>query len=278
MVMRTIRGDGDSYDDSLANSQLNQPTDTVRGQLDKFTDFNDPVMKRVQQNALDKASGRGLGNTTIAQGNATGAVIDRAGQFAIKDAELYSNRRTENQRAGVALESTAMSNKANLVVGRERNTTTMSAQRLSNEGALAVAESNSRAQAMQAAADRVAATERTAMQTSASERNNAANNVTSQINTAANNRTSTANSKANNDTAILNNVANNLNREQIAWHARRADGIARENNATQSAWDNYQTGIANIDPNASGTSQQTQFDRLKSSFQARTEFNEGLFN
>jgi len=267
MPIQTATGVGASYDDELANSQLNESTDTVHGQLQKHTDFKTPVMQRVSQQAHDKAADRGLGNSTIAQRSAIGAVVDKAGEFATKDAELYANRRTENQRAGTHLTATAMGNQSAHKIAQERNEAGLEQQRLSNEGQL----TNTRLQ--------TDSSERVAAQRVAGENSRHDASVASQqVIANADNASREAIATGRNEVTAAANHLDNQTRMDVAQLQQNTEMLRQRNDATQSAWDNFQRGISGIDPNASAASQTTLYTRLKENFQARVEFNEGLFS
>ena len=222
------------FDNSVTNKEVNDQTDTVYGQLDRHTDFNSPVMKRVANKANEVSSARGMTNSSIAVGNATGAVIDKAGEFATKDAEIYSNRSTENQRSETHLEGQNLTNQGNLA--------TQAAQ---SESALAQIAATGLNSEKLAAGDRIAAQERTD----------------------STNATSRANNKLDNSTR-LQLEANN-----------RADTVKAANTAAINAnWDNYQIALANIDINASATSQRQQQERITASWEVRGQFLNGIIN
>lgn len=226
---------GTTYNSSIANSSINEETDTVYGQIQKHSNLDNPIFKRVSQKAKDQASARGLGNTTIAQSAATGAVMDKVGQWATKDAEIYSGRKTENQRAATHLESTSMTNKSNLVTGRERNAATLKAQQMQSSTQLRLG----KMQQETARLDRQ-----------------------SRVKQASLDRNSRAN------IAHLDSTT----KMDIAQMQRDTQLVRDKDDAIQSAWTNYQQGLAAIDPNAAGGSQNTQYSRLKDSFAARMTF------
>jgi len=153
------------FDNSVTNKEVNDQTDTVYGQLDRHTNFDSPVMKRVANKANETSSARGMTNSSIAVGNATGAVIDKAGEFATKDAEIYSNRSTENQRSQTHLEGQNLTNQGNLA--------TQAAQ---SESALAQIAASGVINKSIASDDRVAAQERVDSTNATSRANNAADN------------------------------------------------------------------------------------------------------
>lgn len=259
-----MMNDGTSWKQEIANSQLNKDTDTVAGQLKTHTDFKSPVMQRVAQQAKEAASGRGLGNTTIAQRAATGAVIDKAGEFATKDAELYANRRTENQRAAYSLESTAMGNAASLVAGREKNVNNLEGQALANKGQL------DNTILANASRERTAEAERISGDWRAQLTSDTSKDVAAQDNQTKLHQTQI-------DTASRGSIAQLDNATKITL-AREEEQRLRDNvgdTSLDAAWANYQTALSNIDANAKATSQVTQANRIKASFEARLAFLQG---
>ena len=79
-----------------------EANETVAGNLDKYTDFETPLMKRIAQQGIDQAASRGLTNSSIASGNAIGKVLDKAGEWATTDAAAYANRKTESLRSATS--------------------------------------------------------------------------------------------------------------------------------------------------------------------------------
>lgn len=62
---------------------------TVQGQMDKYLDPTTPLSQRVMKAGEMTASSRGLGNSSIAVGAATGALLDHAADMAKFDANVY---------------------------------------------------------------------------------------------------------------------------------------------------------------------------------------------
>jgi len=89
--------------DSSELYTVDESTDTVKGQLDNYTDFDTPLMKRIAQQGIDQAAGRGLTNSSIAGGNAIGKVLDKAGEWATTDAGAYNSRKTESLRSATSV-------------------------------------------------------------------------------------------------------------------------------------------------------------------------------
>lgn len=81
----TVNGGGpiDVTTQEVENNQL------MSYQLDKLLDENNAYMQRARQSGLDLAHQRGLGNSSIAAGNAMAAAIDRAAPIAGFDASRY---------------------------------------------------------------------------------------------------------------------------------------------------------------------------------------------
>lgn len=254
-TVRTSGGNGTTYDPNIGKVEVNAETDTVRGQLKNYTDFGSPLMKRIASQSRDKSASRGLTNTSIAEGAATGAMIDQAGKFATTDAQIYTNRRTENQRATIQLENTAMSNKTSIVNTNSSNAARVQAAGISAGAQVASAQlqadsnreltlANNTFKANQSAYDRKHQEFLSGKDRDLKERLG---------NLDADTRTTLANIQAETETA------------------------RQKNSAIESAWSSYQQGVANIDVSAKSVSQKTQFDRLKSLFEARMKFqNTGL--
>lgn len=71
----------------------------MRSQLESLLDWDSPYMDRARQLGIERASARGLGNSSIAAGNAMGAAIDRALPIAQFDASRYGDVANRNQAA-----------------------------------------------------------------------------------------------------------------------------------------------------------------------------------
>lgn len=68
-------------------------------QLEKMLASDSPLMQRARSQAMAGAGGRGLMNSSIAQGSAMGSMIDRAQPFALQDAASNSRAATESLAA-----------------------------------------------------------------------------------------------------------------------------------------------------------------------------------
>lgn len=77
-------------------------TGTVSGQLDSILAKDGLHMQRARSNALAMAADMGLRNSSIAVGNAQGALIDRATPIAQTDAQIYDGAARDNMQAANA--------------------------------------------------------------------------------------------------------------------------------------------------------------------------------
>lgn len=82
-----------------AQTQVNQPTDTVQGQIAGIIDANSPLMQQAQRRAMEQVNSRGLLNSSIAVGAGQEAVMDRAMPIAQQDANTFTNTRLANQNS-----------------------------------------------------------------------------------------------------------------------------------------------------------------------------------
>jgi len=67
--------------------------------LDQMLASDSPLMRRARMQAMAGAGGRGLMNSSIAQGAAMGSMIDRAQPFALQDATAHQRAATESLTA-----------------------------------------------------------------------------------------------------------------------------------------------------------------------------------
>ena len=90
------------------NTQYGRADATNRGvgqnelsavQLEKMLASNSPLMQRAASQAMARGGSRGLMNSSITQGAAQGAMIDRAQPFALQDANRYGQTSSENMAA-----------------------------------------------------------------------------------------------------------------------------------------------------------------------------------
>jgi hypothetical protein len=232
------------------SQSINESTDTVYGQLQKHTSQDNPLLQRVAMKANEKSAERGLTNSSIAIGNAQGAVIDRAGDFAKTDAEIYSRRKDQNQQADVHLENARMG-----------NATTLTQQQMSNDAQLR----NTNLQ--------ITSTEKLAGERQTFEGESLAKELASKENIAGMNIQATAQQSAleRQNRQFLEQMGND-SAARIAQLKEDSQDFRQRYDAGASAWDNLQQGISQINPAANAASQRTQFNRLQESFRSRMTF------
>lgn len=252
--------------DSSELYTVDKSTDTVRGQLDNYTNFDTPLMKRIAQQGIDQAAGRGLTNSSIAGGNAIGKVLDKAGEWATTDAGAYNNRKTESLRSATSvygidesasasrygsdksLEGTQVAADASKygadksseasMYGSDRQLEGSKAQAAATVGAAQIA-GNARVRAESIAASSNQKIEASRAKTAADGKK--ADAIIAKMDIDA--RTAAADIKVKTDAA--------------------AAGKDSYNTGLTSAGNTFTAGVANIDINASPKSQLEQFDRLK---------------
>lgn len=272
------------------SKQVDESTDTVYGQLDKYTNSNSILLKRAAQTGLESAASRGLTNSSIAIGASQGAYYDKAGQFAIKDAEIYNSRKDQNQQAQTALEQTRMNNEGSILQSRENNATQLESNRIqadSNER-ISTADRDANRQNLLseiASKERINQTQIDSQQAEIdarmqiSENELAAQTELTLKELESNERVATANREADALRAQLERE-NSIRLQQMSAEsamaqeqlAQASQDARQRYESLSSAWNNLQQGIAAIDPNAKSASQITQLNRLQESFQARMEF------
>lgn len=79
--------------------QVNQPTDTVQGQVDSILSKDSPLMQRARTLATQQMAQRGLVNSSMAQGAGVAAMVDKATPIAQQDANIYSQTASDNMNA-----------------------------------------------------------------------------------------------------------------------------------------------------------------------------------
>jgi hypothetical protein len=284
--------------DSSELYTVDESTDTVRGQLDNYTDFDTPLMKRIAQQGIDQAAGRGLTNSSIAGGNAIGKVLDKAGEWATTDAGAYNNRKTESLRSATSvygidesaaasrygsdksLEGTQLSadaSKYGAVMGLESSRVAADASKYGSDKSLEGTRysSDKSAEASMYGADKglegslanatatVAAAGINAQGRIAAEKINATSNEKIQASRAD---IADADRKSN---VLIKVLDGEQQKEAAAIKARTARGAAQKdayNTGMTAAGNNFTIGVANIDITASPKSQKEQYARLKGTY------------
>ena len=82
-----------------ATTQEVDPTQTASGQMAEILSRDSPLMQRARQEGILMAARRGLTNSSIAAGTATGAMVDRATPLALSNAQQYAQQALSNQAA-----------------------------------------------------------------------------------------------------------------------------------------------------------------------------------
>lgn len=222
---------------------VNPSTDTVKGQLEKHTNFDSTLMKRVASQGREQAVSRGLTNSTIASQGAMGAVLDRAGDWAKTDAGIYNDRKTEGVRSRTALRAQEISADASKYSADSSRAAQIETANIGAKSALQVAGANN-----------AGAKERMAMDIAGQ---NARASWTSML------ERDTAMARLSFDREELN-ARLNIERDRIGAEA------------TQSMWSDLSVGLANIDANASPASQQEQANRLFEASRLRQDANQRM--
>jgi len=78
---------------------INQPTETVQGQVNSILSKDSPLMQRARTLATQQMAQRGLVNSSMAAGASTAAMIDRALPMAQQDANAYQQASQDNMNA-----------------------------------------------------------------------------------------------------------------------------------------------------------------------------------
>lgn len=240
--------------------KVNEDTDTVYGQLKKHTDFSSPAMVRAAQQAKEQAAARGLTSSSIAIGNATGAVVDRAGQFATEDARIYNDRKTENQRAATHLESTAMDNRTQRDIARLdsdtridvaeiQRDTTLQTQQSENENRLALQRTQDAASMARLRVD-------TGSRESIAELEIESRAMEQELDRQSRER----------QTQISAD-----NQWQIAQFQQEAQNDRQKADQYNDIFRDYNTAVMNIDLQATAASQKEQLSRINDTFRIRLE-------
>lgn len=236
----------------IADSELytvDRATETVQGQLESITSNNNPILKREAQMAKDKAAARGLGNSTIATQAGSAAVLDKSTDWAKTDAAIYNNRKTENVRAATniyGIDQGVESARETAEIAAESAQTTANIQAESQKYASDVAAASSAYTANSARS--------TALQVQASREKVAYVEMVVQANMQQLNRESQASiSKYTADMSAQTSLKGTVN------------------TAKGNSYNQFMTGIANIDQTASASSQQEKYDRLVTVHNAQLE-------
>lgn len=104
-----------SRDMTAATRTVDQPTETVQGQLGSMLESGSPYLQRARAGATQTANRRGLINSSMAAGAGEAAAIDAATPIAQADANIY------NQAAGQNLQYRNQAESQNAQLGTQVN-------------------------------------------------------------------------------------------------------------------------------------------------------------
>lgn len=252
----------------MARIKLDPSTDTAQGRLDQFNDFSSPISKRVAHVAARGAKAAGLTRSTIAQGAGIAGVLDNASDLAKTDATNSVQAKIAEASNLTALETAQLEASSRLAVQKAADSA--SAERLA-------AELESR--------EGLAEEQRNLDLTISTNQLESSENIATADRDAANDRADLAATVQREEIASLEDRSeldrqNSLLIQQMDDETQTRINDAKleyqeskdQQDRSDSAWNSLQQGIASIDTNAKPESQQTQFNRLMDTFDARMGF------
>jgi hypothetical protein len=252
--------------DSSELYTVDKSTDTVRGQLDNYTNFDTPLMKRIAQQGIDQAAGRGLTNSSIAGGNAIGKVLDKAGEWATTDAGAYNNRKTESLRSATSVYGIDESASASRYGSDKSLEGTQVAADASKYGADKSSEASMYGSDKQLEGSKIQASATVSAASIAGNARVKAERIAADSNTkieASRAKTAADGFKSEKTIAKLG-IDAQKDAAEIKVTTDAAQGKTDAyNTGLTSAGNTFTAGVANIDITASPKSQTEQFDRLK---------------
>ena len=236
-------------------------------------------MKRIANKGRANAAARGLTNSSIASQGAIGAVLDKSGEWATADAAAYNARKSEALKAAVNKYGTDEGAKAQKYSDDSSAASAKYGDDKRLEGTKIDAASRIDSSKIQAAASVESSRIGAAAQVSSA--GIQANATISAAATAAASREYVANKQLEGDRFRVQAQENTANldraaREDLAQNTIEANkardtkafergGVARTEDAVTGARSEFQRGVANINQEASGKTQQEQYDRLVNS-------------
>ena len=260
-----------------------EANETVAGNLDKYTNFETPLMKRIAQQGIDQAASRGLTNSSIASGNAMGKVLDKAGEWATTDAASYANRKTESLRSATSKYGTDQSVEASkygadkdLEGSKYSSDSSKEASMYSSDKGL---EGQKYSSDQQLAGTKIsAAATVSAANASASARVSAAKIGASSSEKIEASRAETAENQIKSQEVLRNMDASDRIKaaEVLASTNAAAAGKNAQNAARTSAGNGYSAAVANINLESSAASQKEQLARINASYDIEIDAIEAL--
>ena len=260
-----------------------EANETVAGNLDKYTNFETPLMKRIAQQGIDQAASRGLTNSSIASGNAMGKVLDKAGEWATTDSAAYANRKTEALRSATSKYGTDQSVEASkygadkdLEGSKYSSDSSKEASMYSSDKGL---EGQKYSSDQQLAGTKISANATVAAaNASARARVSAASIGASSNEKIEASRAETAENQIKSQEVLRNMDASDRIKaaEVLASTNRAAAGKNAQNAARTSAGNGYSAAVANINLESSAASQKEQLARINASYDIEIDAIEAL--
>ena len=269
---------GSSDVPSIDSSELytvDKATETVAGQLENYSDFDSPLMKRYAQQGQAKAASRGLTNSSIAAGAGMAQVLDKAGEFATTDAAAYNARKNENMRtvtqryttdqtveaskygADKSLEGTKYSSDSSAGASKYGADQQLAGQKYSSDKQLQGAQVSAVATVAAAALRSKATLESANINASSNEKIQAAKGEVDM-----------ARIEADKVMRVQDNEQRVEAAKVLATTNRAAAQKSTKNNAIQSAGNGYSAAVANINIESSAASQKEQLKRIQATYDA----------
>lgn len=259
--------------DSSELYTVDRPTETVAGQLENYSDFDSPLMKRYAQQGQEKASQRGLTNSSIAAGSGMARVLDKAGEFATTDAGIYNARKNENMRTATQRYTTDQTVEANKYGSDKQlegqvfsSILSSSAQRYGADQQLTGQKYSSDQQ--------LKGTELSAEATlKAAEARANATVAASYVSASSNEKIQASRAEVDMKKIQAETVLRKMDADDrikaasvLAETNRAAAARGATNNAITSAGNSYSAAVANINIEASGNSQKEQLSRIQQTY------------
>ena len=261
--------------DSSELYTVDKPTETVAGQLENYSDFDSPLMKRYAQQGKQQASQRGLTNSSIAAGSGMARVLDKAGEFATTDAGIFNARKNENMRTATQRYTTDQSVAANryssdkqLEGTKYSSDSSAAASKYSSDKQLEGQVYSSDQQLAGARAQASATVEAAAYRSKATLDAAGINASSNEKIQAARGEVDLARIEADKVMRVQDNEQKVQAAKVLAETNRAAAGRGATNQAITSAGNGYSAAVANINIESSAASQKEQLKRIQATYDA----------
>ena len=261
--------------DSSELYTVDKATETVAGQLENYSDFDTPLMKRYAQQGQAQASARGLTNSSIAAGAGMAQVLDKAGEFATADAKTYSDRKTENVRTATQRYTTDKTVEASKYGDDKQLEGTKYSSDKSAEASKYGADKSAEASKYGADKGLEGAQVQAAATVAAAASRSAATLQAAGLQATSNEKISAARDEVDRERIEADKVMRLQDNEQrveaakvLANTNRATAQKSAKNSAITSAGNGYSAAVANIDITASPASQKEQLNRIQATYDA----------